>query len=357
MLHVVIMAGGSGTRFWPLSRRHRPKQLLSLAADRPMLRLTYDRLGDLVPPERSWVITTADTAAASRELLPELPPANILAEPVGRDTAACAGLAALTLQHVDPEAVCVMLPADHVIGQEERFRSAIAAAADFVTTEGGLLTFGVRPTRPETGYGYLELGSPHRELDGWQVHRLQRFVEKPDPDTARSYLEAGGYLWNSGMFVWRASDFLDELRRQLPELASGLDRLSDSLGSSSFGAALDSIYPTLDKTSVDFGVMEGATSCWTVPVDFEWSDVGAWPALAELLTPDRDGNAALGRNLSVASASNLLVSDGPAVAVAGVEGLIVVATADAVLVVPAGEAQRVRDIVAELEARGWDDLL
>jgi mannose-1-phosphate guanylyltransferase len=157
--------------------------------------------------------------------------------------------------------------------------------------------------------------------------------------------------------VWRASDFLDELRRQLPGLASGLDRLSESLGSPSYEAALDSIYPTLDRTSVDFGVMEGATSCWTVPVDFEWSDVGAWPALAELLTKDGDGNAALGRSLSVASASNLLISDGPTVAVAGVEGLVVVATADAVLVVPASEAQQVREIVAELEARGWDDVL
>jgi mannose-1-phosphate guanylyltransferase len=357
MLHAVIMSGGSGTRFWPLSRRHRPKQLLALAAERPILRLTYERVAGLVPPEQIWVVTTSDTTKASRELLPELPPDNILAEPEGRDTAACAGYAAINLLRSDPDAVCAVLPADHVIGEEERFRSALSAAEELVSADGGLLTFGVRPTRPETGYGYLELGERHREIDGWQVHRLQRFVEKPDPATAQSYLEAGGYMWNSGMFVWRAEEYLGEVRRQLPELAGNLDRLAQSLGSPAAPSALSEIYPTLAKTSVDFGVMEGAEKCWTIPVDFPWSDVGAWPALSELLPSDEDGNAALGRNVLVGSGDNLLVSDGPLVAVAGVRGLVVVATRDAVLVVPASEAQRVKELVAELEARGWDDVL
>jgi mannose-1-phosphate guanylyltransferase len=357
MLHAVIMAGGSGTRFWPLSRRHRPKQLLALAAQRPILRLTFDRVVDLVPPERIWVVTTAGTAEASGELLPELPPSNILIEPEGRDTAACAGYAAINLLHNDPEAVCAMLPADHVIGDEERFRSAVAAAAEHVASEGGVLTFGVRPTRPETGYGYLELGESDRQIDDWQVHRLQRFVEKPDPATAQSYLEAGGYLWNSGMFLWRVSDYLGELRRQLPELASKLERLAESLGSPDAAAAITEIYPTLTKTSVDFGVMEGAERCWTIPVDFPWSDIGAWPALVELLPSDDHGNAALGRCVSLGSGGNLLISDGPLVAVAGVRDLVVVATKDAVLVVPSAEAQQVKALVTELEARGWDDVL
>jgi mannose-1-phosphate guanylyltransferase len=357
MLHAVIMSGGSGTRFWPLSRRHRPKQLLALAAERPILRLTYERVAALVPPERIWVVTTADTADASREMLPELPADNILAEPEGRDTAACAGYAAINLLRSDPEAVCAVLPADHVIGDEERFRRALSAADELVSSEGGLLTFGVRPTRPETGYGYLELGERHREIDGWQVHRLQGFVEKPDPPTAQGYLEAGGYMWNSGMFVWRAEEYLGEVRRQLPELASSLDRLAESLGGPAAPSALSEIYPTLAKTSVDFGVMEGAEKCWTIPVDFPWSDVGAWPALVELLPSDEDGNAALGRSVSLGSGGNLLVSDGPLVAVAGVRDLVVVATRDAVLVVPAAEAQRVKELVAELEARGWDDVL
>ena len=190
MLHAVIMAGGSGTRFWPASRRHLPKQLLALATETPLLRMTFERLGNLAPVNRVWVVTTVETAQASRNILPELPPGNILSEPMGRNTAACAGLAAQAIQKVDPEGVCIVLPADHVIGEEKQFRSAMAAGAEFVSREGGLLTFGVRPTRPETGYGYLELGLEHSRKGEWSIHRLRQFVEKPDVDrTWRKGLE------------------------------------------------------------------------------------------------------------------------------------------------------------------------
>lgn len=357
MLHVVIMAGGSGTRFWPVSRQLRPKQLVALAADRPILRLTFERVAPLVPPERTWVVTTKDTAAVTRDLLPELPPGNVLAEPEGRDTAACAGFAARVVLHHDAEAVCAMLPSDHIIGEPDRFRSALFAAAEVVGTEGGLLTFGVKPTRAETGYGYLKLGDEHRVVDGWPVHELARFVEKPDVDTARGYVSDGSYLWNSGMFVWRADEFLREVRRQLPKLADGLDRIAGALQQSDVEAALGEIYPTLARTSVDYGVMEGAERCWTMPVDFPWSDVGAWPALVELLPRDDRDNATRGRVVALGADRNLAISDGPVVALAGVRDLVVVATGDAVLVVAADEAQCVKEIVAELEARGWHDVL
>lgn len=357
MLHVVIMAGGSGTRFWPVSRQLRPKQLVALAVDQPILRLTYDRVAPLVPAERIWVVTTSETADATRELLPELPVHNVLAEPEGRDTAACAGFAAQVLVHHDREAVCAMLPSDHIIGEQDRFRAAILAAAEIVSSDGGLLTFGIQPTRAETGYGYLKLGAQHRTVDSWSVHHLVRFVEKPDAATARGYLQDGSYLWNSGMFVWRADEFLREVRRQLPKLADGLDRIAGALQQSDVEAALGEIYPTLARTSVDYGVMEGAERCWTMPVDFPWSDVGAWPALVELLPRDDRDNATRGRVVALGADRNLAISDGPVVALAGVRDLVVVATGDAVLVVAADEAQCVREIVAELEARGWHDVL
>jgi len=357
MLHAVIMAGGSGTRFWPASRCERPKQFLTLATDTPLLRMTFERLEGLVPPERVWVVTTAATAQASRDILPELPPGNVLAEPVGRNTAACAGFSAHAALSRDPEAICIVLPADHVIGQEERFRSAMAAGAHQVEREGGLLTFGVQPTKPETGYGYLELGQEHSRDGEWAVHHLQRFVEKPDAEHAQRYLESAQFLWNAGIFAWRAVDLLDEIGRQLPELAEGLSRLAKAIGSSEADAVLAEVYPTLPATSVDFGVMEGAQKCWTVPVDFPWSDIGSWSALAEEIPGDSSGNHNRGRVHTEDSRGNVLVSTGPVVSVVGVDDLVVVATPDAVLIVPKDEAQRVKDVVEALRKKGWDDVL
>jgi mannose-1-phosphate guanylyltransferase len=342
MLHAVIMAGGSGTRFWPASRRDRPKQLLDLVSGAPLLRLTYERLDGLVPPERVWVITNQTTAAACGRVLPEVPGANILAEPVGRNTAACVGLAAHAIG--DHDAVCLVLPADHLIGDDERFRSAMAAGAEVVEREGGLLAFGIQPTRPETGYGYLEIGEAEAQVGRWPVCRLAAFVEKPDLERARAYVEDGRYLWNAGIFAWRARDLLAEMERQLPDLAAGLARIAEALPGPDAAAVLAEIYPTLPATSVDFGIMEGAERCWVVPVDFSWSDVGSWLALADELP-------------TVESAGNVLVSTGPVLAVAGVDNLVVVATPDAVLVVPKEQAQRVKDVVDRLQTLGWEDVL
>jgi len=351
------MAGGSGTRFWPASRHHRPKQFLALATETPLLRMTFERLSGLVPVDRIWVVTTAVTADATRKILPEMPADNVLAEPVGRNTAACTGLAAHATLARDPDATCVVLPADHVIGEEGRFRSAMVAGADLVSREGGLLTFGIQPTRPETGYGYLELGEEHTRAEGWAVHRLERFVEKPDADRATSYVNSGRFLWNAGIFAWRAPDLLDEIRRQLPELAHGLDTIAGVLGTSEADAVVSEVYPSLPATSVDFGIMEGAQRCWVVPVDFPWSDVGSWSALTETLPTDADGNTVRGRAQTLDACDNVLVSTGPAVFVVGVNDLVVVATPDAVLVVPKDQTQRVKEVVEALREQGWDDVL
>jgi mannose-1-phosphate guanylyltransferase len=357
MLHAVIMAGGSGTRFWPASRGNRPKQLLALACDEPLLRVTVDRILPLVPVERVWVVTTAATAEATRSLLSDLPADHVLAEPTGRDTAACVAYAARVLLDDDPDAHCLVFPADHVIPDEERFRSAMAAGARVVAERGGLLTFGVTPTRPETGYGYLQLGGEVHTDGEWRVHVLDRFVEKPDRDTADGYLSDGGFLWNSGMFAWRATDLLAEVRRQLPLLFDGVGTIGDAIGTTDESTALNEIYPRLPRTSVDFGIMESARQCWCVPVDFGWSDVGSWPALAEVLNADASGNVARGRALELDTGGSILVGDGVVVAAVGVRDLVVVATPDAVLVVPKDEAQRVKEVVEVIRDRGWDDVL
>lgn len=357
MLHAVIMAGGSGTRFWPASRADRPKQLLALASAEPLLRMTVNRILPLVPAERVWVVTTAATADATRSLLAELDPGHVLAEPEGRDTAACVAYAARVLLNRDADAHCLVFPADHVITDDERFRAAMAAGASVVADRGGLLTFGIRPTRPETGYGYLDIGAEVLRRDGWPVHNLDRFVEKPDRHTAEDYLADGGYLWNSGMFAWRAVDLLAEVRRQLPLLFDGIAVIGDALSTPDEAATIAEVYPRLPRTSVDFGIMEGASECWCLPVDFGWSDVGSWPALAEVLAPDEAGNVARGRVVAVDAADNVLVGDDVAVAAVGIHDLVVVATPDAVLVVPKDAAQRVKDVVDSLRARGWDDLV
>jgi len=213
------------------------------------------------------------------------------------------------------------------------------------------------PTRPETGYGYLELGPEHTHEGEWSVHRLRRFVEKPDVDRARTYLESGGHLWNAGIFAWRATTLLEEIRRQIPDLAIGLDRIGEALGTDESDAVLSQVYPSLPSTSLDFGIMEGAERLWTVPVDFPWSDVGSWSALAETLTPDATGNAVRGRVQAIDAGGNVLVSTGPVVSVVGVDNVVVVATPDAVLVVPKDQAQRVKEVVEGLREKGWDDVL
>lgn len=357
MLHVVIMAGGAGTRFWPASRRNRPKQLLALAGNRELLRATFERLAPLVPARQVWVVTAAQTAEATRRLLPEVPESNVLAEPTGRNTAVCAGLAAVAVLHVDPEAVCVVLPADHVIGEEARFRSAMEAGADHVAREGGLLTFGIQPTRPETGFGYLELGRECGRRGEWTIFELDGFVEKPNAARAAELLLSGNHLWNAGIFAWRAHDLLDEMRRQLPDLMAGLERIAEGWGSPRIAEVMEQTYPTLPAISVDFGIMEGAGQRWTLPVDFPWSDVGSWSLASEELPVDEAGNALRGRVVAEAASGNVLFSSGPVLAVRGVEGLIVVATPDAVLVIPKEQAQEVKRIVDAVREKGWDDVL
>jgi len=339
-----------------MSRRRRPKQLLPLIAGRTLLNATVERLAPLVPPQRILVVTGREVAEAVRELLPEIPSDNLLVEPEGRDTAACVGLASWHLAARDPHAVMVVVPADHAIPDGGALRRALAAAAASAHARGGLVTLGVEPRRPETGFGYLELGEAVGDVAGHPVHRVARFVEKPPREAAEAMLAAGGYLWNSGMFAWRVDAIREAIRTHLGGLAAGLDAIVAAAGAEGLASATARIYPDLPRVSIDHGVMEKAASVWALPVAFAWSDVGSWSGLAEILE-SADGNLAVGDTLHLDAEGCVLASAGPLIAAVGVQGLVVVATPDAVLVVSADQAQRVKEVVERLRAAGRDDLL
>jgi mannose-1-phosphate guanylyltransferase len=355
-LYALVMAGGTGTRFWPLSRRSRPKQLLPFAQGRSLLAATVARLGPLVAPERTLVATSAEVAEVVRAELPQLPAHNVLAEPTGRDTAACVGWTAWRLAQSEPRAVMIVLPADHVVADSAALRTALAAAAATACARGGLVTLAIQPTRAETGFGYLELGEVVGAAGGRKVQVVRRFVEKPSGEHAEEFLAAGNYRWNSGMFAWTVDAIQNAIREHLPELAAGLDELMAAAGTMGEEKALLRHYPLLPRVSVDFGVMEKAKSVWAVDVDFAWFDIGSWVGLAETL-PAAPGGVALGDVITIDSDGSVLVSDGPLVAVLGVRDLVVVATRDAVLVVPKDQAQRVKELVERLQAAGRNDLL
>lgn len=342
----VLMAGGAGTRFWPLSRRSRPKQVLPLVAGEPLVGDTLRRLEGLVPPDRTLVVTGADQAGALREALPELPAGNFLLEPAPRNTAACLGWAAVETRRSDPDAVLLCLPADGVVRPPGAFREPARRALARADEAGSLLTFGVSPVRPATGYGYVLAGA---EV-GPGVRRVEEFVEKPDRETAERYLADGRYRWNSGMFAWRADALLGELAVHLPELAAGLSRIAADPG------LLGEVFPALPAISVDYGVLERTARAEVVETAFEWDDLGSYEALARLLPADAAGNRASADLLALDSGGVLAFApEGHLVATLGVRDLVVVSDRDVTLVVPRERAEEVRRIVEELHRTGRGD--
>jgi mannose-1-phosphate guanylyltransferase len=360
-LFPVVMAGGSGTRFWPLSRRDRPKQFLPLAGAVPLLRATVDRLPPLARLESTFVVCGPGHAAAVRRLLPRLPKANLVIEPCARNTAPCVGLAALHVRARQPRGVMAMLPADHHISRPEAFRAALAAAAA-VAEKGQIATIGIRPSRPETGYGYLKVG-PRLPRVG-KAHgpltprKVERFVEKPDLVTAARYLAEGSYLWNSGVFVFRADVVLEEIRRAMPVLGEQLEVIERALGTPAYGRTLKRIFPDCPSISIDYGVMEKSRRIAVVPADFGWSDVGSFAALSEVRPVDPGGNVVEGEAVIVDGKENVVLGHGRRpLAVIGLDGIVAVDAGDAILVVRRDRAQDVRRAVDELHRRGRDDAL
>ena len=358
-LYAVIMAGGSGTRFWPASRSRRPKQLLALApgSSEPLIAATARRILPICPPPRVLVVTGEHLRAATCGALPDIPEENVLAEPTPRNTAPCIGWAASVVHRADPSAVVMVLPSDHHISDEEGFRTILRCAVDFASRTDHLVTVGVEPTRPETGYGYIESGAPLE--DG--VRAVARFVEKPNAERAAEYVASGRYFWNSGMFFFRASAMLDAIRSHLPDLARGLEQIG---GARTGGPddALGRVFPTLPSISIDNGVMEKAARIAVVPGSFGWSDVGSWQAAWELAPKDGAGNATCDGAFVVDGRGNFVTDlssarGGRVIALVGVSDLAVVETDDALLVMAREKAQDVRKAIEALKAQGRNDKL
>ena len=355
MLHSVIMAGGSGTRFWPESRKRTPKQLLRLVGERTMIQTTSDRLGDLIPPDRQWVVTNAVQAKGVRTQLDAVPASHVLIEPSARNTAPCVGLAAVHLLAEDPDATMAVMPADHVVSPPEAIQAALSAAADHVAANpDALLLFGVRPTYPAVGYGYIERGEP--VADG--MFRVASFREKPDDATAAEYVAGGRFDWNCGIFVWRASAILGELRTHEPEMAAGLDEIAASINTAGYGDTLARVFPTLESTSIDYAVLERSDSIVVREATFKWDDIGAWQALPRLHGSDDAGNTVDGDHVGVDTRDCIVrATGGRTIATAGVSDLIIVQTDDATLVADRRDETAVKTLVEELKRLGRDDLL
>lgn len=347
--YAAILAGGSGTRFWPLSRRSLPKQFLPLAGAHSLLRQTAERLFPLFHPDRVFVVTAADQAAKVREELEILPPENIIDEPVPRDTAAAAALFAQFIEWRDPGASLGLLPADHFISPAPVFQAALIRAFDAAIGRRAAVTFGIPADRPATQYGYLQSGPAVEE----GVFSVKRFREKPDRASAEALLKEGGWFWNSGIFVWRAADLLAAVRAHLPAHQAMLDALAPRLGTSELPQAMAREYDRLPRVSIDYGIMEKLSGALMIRAPFAWSDVGTWPALAGVRPADGAGNIVEGNVTALDSRGSVLMSgDDHLVAVFGVDRLVVIHTPDATLVCPADRADELKRLIALLEQQG-----
>ncbi len=354
--YALIMAGGGGTRLWPLSRRSRPKQALALVGERTMFEHAVDRIASLFQPEEIFVVTGEEHLETLLLQAPELPRQNFLLEPVGQGTAPAIGLGAVHLRRRDPHAVMVVLTADHFIRDVEGFRRALMAAAQ-VAEKGHLVTLGITPSFPSTGFGYIQQGEQLYEVDGFAVFRALRFTEKPSPETAFQMVESGLYTWNSGMFIWRVDRIMDEFARQMPDLYDVLMQIDAVLGTPAYEPTLARLWPELVPQSIDYGVMEGARDVVVIPVDIGWSDVGNWSSMREILPADADGNVVVGQHLGLETRNTIVFGGHRLIATIGLEDMIIVDTDDALLICPVEREQDVREIVRRLREMGRNGVL
>lgn len=353
-LYAVIMAGGVGSRFWPRSKERKPKQLIRIAGENTMIQDTVKRLNGLVKQENIFVITNKIQKLRVKEQLPNIPPENIIDEPFGKNTAACIGLASILVKSKNQEAVTITLPSDHLIKDDEQFRECLSTAANFAYKSKGLVTIGITPTRPETGYGYIQFDEDGVDKN---VYKVLTFAEKPNLATARRFIESGDFLWNSGIFIWRVDAILDEIKKYLPDLHEGLETLEPAINTPDFEKQLVHVYGQLKNISIDYGVMENSNNVYLTKADFYWNDVGNWEAVYEISDKNEEGNALIGDVYAQNTFGSYIFSPRKFTATIGVENLIVINTNEALLVCHRNNAQDVRQIVDYLKMNKRTDLV
>lgn len=359
MLHALIMAGGGGTRFWPRSRQQRPKQFLALAGEQTLLQMTLERIEASVPPERTWIITGEAHRQETCRQLPRLPEDRVVGEPCGRDTAACIGLGAALMARQDADAAMIVMPADHVIEPVQEFRRAVHVA-DLIVQEHphALVTFGIPPTYPATGYGYIHRGAEIAQRQGIGVYRVQAFREKPAADMAERFLASGEYYWNSGIFTWKAAVILDALRDRQPKLFTAVQRIADAWNTTGRSAVLDREYSDLERISIDYAVMEHAQEVLVVQTPFRWDDVGSWLALERMNPQDAEENTILATHCGLSTHHCIIVGDpGQLIATVGVDNLLIVQDGNALLVADRRDESAVKQLVEMLRKKGLEKYL
>ncbi len=354
MQYAVIMAGGSGTRFWPVSRKNKPKQFLSLIDDRTMLQTTVERIQKLIPPERILIVTNADYSTLVSEQVPQIPQENIFGEPVGRNTAACIIMAAAVVRQNEENGVMVVLPSDHYIRDEEKFIETLRTAIKQAETSDTLITIGIKPERPETGYGYIQVD---KQLETKGIHSVKTFAEKPDMETALMFLNSGDFLWNSGMFVWKASEIWKAFEKYLPVLFREGELFQRNLNAD-VELAISRFYDAAPSISIDYGVMEKASNVLVVTGDFGWSDVGSWLAIYEMEEKDTSGNVKKAQNVVFENTQNCYVhsNSNKMFALVGLQGIGIVETEDSLLICRLDKSQDVKKVVDQLDESNFSEL-
>lgn len=350
--YAVIMAGGGGTRLWPLSRQARPKQMVSLFDERTLFQTSVERIRDIFPCENIYVVTVEEQARELQAQSPYIPVENFILEPTPRGTASVVGLAAVTLQKRDHQAIMVILTSDHYIGNEENFRETLQTACS-VAQDGYLVTLGITPTFPATGYGYIQRGQFIKKYDHADIYQVIRFTEKPDEKQAKTMLDGGDHTWNSGMFVWKTEQILNEFKRQMPDLYRALEQISLAGDNPDWQKTVDNVWPQLKQETIDYGIMEGAQKIVVIPAaNLQWSDVGSWDSLFEVLPTDKDGNIVMGGahvGLDTTDSLIYLSQERRLIVTIGVSSLILVDTGDVLMVCSKDQAQKVRQVVNYLQ--------
>ncbi|MGD8306574.1 MAG: mannose-1-phosphate guanylyltransferase [Ignavibacteria bacterium] len=353
-IYAVIMAGGVGSRFWPRSKKKTPKQLLKIFGDRTMIQQTVDRLEGLVKSENIYIITNKIQKAGILTQLSQIPVENIIEEPFGRNTAACIGLASVLISKKDPDAVTIVLPADHIIRGEKEFHDTLLKAINFANESKGLVTIGIQPSKPETGYGYIQIDE-NSVTDG--IYKVRTFAEKPNYDTAVRFVESGDFFWNSGMFIWRIDVILDEMKTYLPELYEGLTKIYGAIGTKEYEEVLNTVYGLVKKISIDYGIMEKSKKVNLTKGEFEWSDIGSWEAVYELSPKDDQGNARVGNVYHESSRNSYVYSPDKFAAIIGVDNIIVINNHDSLLICDRSRAQDVKKVIDYLKINELSEYL